>query len=109
MMIVDMAFAGILLLIVILADRVELPFDPIAAGVTLGLAVTGVRYVLAAEARSLNVPAEVLVSWSLGLFAIYLLIAYAVFHLSGIPLWARFRLAMAAVDFGDPRLVDVEA
>jgi len=37
------------------------------------------------------------VSWSLGLFAIYLLIAYAVFHLSGIPVWARFRLALAAI------------
>ena len=98
MMIVDMAFAGILLLIVILADRVDLPFDPVAAGVTLGLAVTGVRYVLAVEARPLNnVNSEVLVSWSLGLFAIYLLIAYAVFHLSGIPLWARFRLALAAI------------
>jgi signal transduction histidine kinase len=76
---------------------VELRFDPIAAGVTLGLVVTGVRYALAVGDSSLDVTSEILVSWSLGLFAIYLLIAYAVFHLSGIPLWARFRLALAAI------------
>ena len=97
MMLVDMAFAGILLVIVILADRTELPFDPLGVGIVLGLAVTGLRYSLAVGARSLPVNAEVLVSWSLGLFAIYLLIAYAVFHLSGIPVWARFRLALAAI------------
>jgi signal transduction histidine kinase len=97
MMIVDMAFAGILLLMVILADRMELRFDPIAAGLALGLTVTGVRYVLAVWASPLPTTTEVLVSWSLALFAIYLLIAYAVFHLSGIPIWARARLALAAV------------
>jgi signal transduction histidine kinase len=97
MMIVDIAFAGVLLLIVILAHRTDLSFDPVAAGITLGLAVTGLRYVLEVRAPALPSNAEVLVSWSLGLFAIYLLIAYAVFHLPGLPLWARFRLALAAI------------
>jgi signal transduction histidine kinase len=97
MMIVDISFAAVLLLIVILAERVELPFDPVAAGITLGLVVTGARYALAVGGPPLTTPPEVLVSWSLGLFAIYLLIAYAVFHLSGIPAWARARLALAAI------------
>ena len=43
------------------------------------------RYVLAVGANPAERHPEILVSWSLGLFAIYLLIAYAVFHLSGIP------------------------
>lgn len=97
MLLVDMAFAGILLVIVILADRMELSFDPVAAGIGLGIAVTVVRYVLAVTVHSLHAKPEVLVSWSLALFAIYLLIAYAVFHLSGIPRWARYRLALAAI------------
>jgi signal transduction histidine kinase len=97
MMIVDISFAAVLLLIVVMAERVELPFDPVAAGITLALVVTGVRYALSVEGPPLTTPPEVLVSWSLGLFAIYLLIAYAVFHLSGVPLWARARLAFAAI------------
>jgi signal transduction histidine kinase len=97
MMIVDLAFAAVLLLIVILAERKELPFDPVAAGITLGLVVTGVRYALAVSAPDQEPGVEVLVSWSLALFAIYMLVAYAVFHLSSVPTWARARLALATI------------
>jgi signal transduction histidine kinase len=97
MMIVDLAFAATVLIMLTVAERHELPYDPVGTGLTAGLLFTAVRYGLAQEVAPLGVTTEVLLSWSLILLAVNLLIAHAVFHLSGVPAWARARLALAFV------------
>jgi len=109
MMIVDIAFAAILLSVVLMAERTELPFDPIATGLAIGLVFTAARYLLIETAQPLPSNTELLVSWSLARFAVYLLIAYAVWHLSGIPDWARARLALAAILLNINELVSFPA
>jgi signal transduction histidine kinase len=97
MLLIDLGFALLVLGMVTMADRIELPYDPVAVGLTVGLLVTAARYGLAVEVEPLEVGAEGLVAGALILFAINLLVAHAVFHLSGVPAWARVRLALAVI------------
>lgn len=97
-MVADLLLGLALLAIVILADRLAVHGDAMAAGIAVGFLVTGATYALA----SLDVQPPVggaltFSAYILLLLAMYVAVGYAVYRMSCLPAWVAVRAGVAVV------------
>jgi len=95
-LIVDVPIAALVLLSMHLATRVQLPVDPLGAGLLVGALVAGVSLLLNSTAPRLSITSPPVVVAEVLLAGLAIAIGYTVSRLDGLPRWFVLRLGLGA-------------
>jgi len=97
MLLLDLALAAGLLVLLILAERITMPADPIFVGLAVGMCVTEVDLIVGKTASPLGASDAIMSAGDALLLAIGVGIGFAITRLTTIPRWAASRLALSVV------------
>jgi signal transduction histidine kinase len=96
-LIVDVPVALLMLVALLWAARVNLPFDPLGSGLLVGLLVSGVNLTLNTVTPKLSMTSPPVVVFEVLLACLGAAIGYTVIRMDGIPRWFGLRLGLGAI------------